>query len=64
MNNAFRATWKRWIWVSGLLAIMLSQSGCLVVGGYSSRGGWFIWPGSLGLVVLFVLLYLLLGRRG
>ncbi len=38
-------------------------SGCLVAG-YSSRGGAFVWPGGLGLVVMLVLLYFLLrGRR-
>lgn len=47
-----------------LLAMLLAmtQSGCMMVGGYSSNGGWFIWPGGLGLVVMLVLLYLLFGR--
>ena len=38
-----------------------SLTGCFVVGG-SSRGGFFIWPGSIGLIVI-VLLFLLLRRR-
>jgi len=39
-----------------------TQWGCMVVG-YSSRGGWFVWPGGLGLIVILVLLYLIFGRR-
>jgi hypothetical protein len=35
----------------------------VIAGGYSSRGGWFIWPGGLGLV-LIVLLVLFMLRRG
>ena len=37
-------------------------AGCVVVGG-SSRGGFFIWPGSLGLLLMLGLLFLLLRRR-
>jgi len=37
-------------------------TGCLVAG-YSSTGGFFLWPGSIGLVVVLLLLFLLL-RRG
>lgn len=49
-----------------LLAISLAftQSGCMVVGGYSSGGGWFLWPGGLGLIVVIALLFLFFGRRG
>lgn len=48
--------------VAGLL-LALTQTGCLVAG-YSSRGGGFIWPGGLGLVVLVLLaIFLLRGRR-
>ena len=36
--------------------------GCVVVGA-SSRGGFFIWPGGLGLVVLILLVVLALRRR-
>lgn len=45
------------------LGLALTQPSCVVVGGYSSEGGWFIWPGSLGLILLIVIL-LLLWRRG
>ena len=37
-------------------------SGCVAVG-YSSGGGWFIWPGGLGLLVVVLVLWLLLRRR-
>ena len=40
----------------------LGLSGCLAVG-YSSGGGWFIWPGGLGLIFV-VLLVVFLIRRG
>ena len=45
-------------------ALLLSGglSGCLVAG-YSSRGGGFIWPGGLGLVVLVLVVLWLLRRR-
>ena len=36
--------------------------GCLVIGG-SSRGGFFIWPGSIGLLVIILIVSLLLRRR-
>ena len=45
-----------------LLATVVSQSACVAVG-YSNRGGWFIWPGSLGLLVIVLLLYFVFGRR-
>ena len=41
---------------------MLPLSGCLVVGA-SSRGGFFVWPGGLGLLIMLGLLILLLRRR-
>ena len=47
--------------LSGFLAA-ISLTGCIVVG-YSSRGGFFLWPGGLGLVLLVLLLVFLLRRR-
>ena len=45
------------------LVAAMSFSGCIVVG-HSSGGGWFVWPGGLGLlVVVLVVLFLLRGRR-
>ena len=44
--------------------VTLPLTGCLMVGGYSSRGGWFIWPGSFGFLIILLLLFLFLrGRR-
>lgn len=48
----------------GVLAfIMLLSSGCVVVGGYSSERGWYLWPGTIVIFVIVVLLFLLLRRR-
>ena len=46
------------------LLTTLPLTGCLMVGGYNSRGGWFIWPGSFGFILVMLLLFFLLrGRR-
>jgi hypothetical protein len=45
----------------GLLTVL--SSGCVVVGGYSSERGWFLWPGSVLIFVVVVVLFLLLRRR-
>ena len=38
-------------------------TGCVAVG-YSTGGGWFVWPGGLGLLLLLLLLFFVLrGRR-
>ncbi len=39
------------------LFLAFTQSACIVAG-YSSRGGWFVWPGSLGLIFILLLFYL------
>lgn len=44
------------------LTLGLSQTAC-VVGGYSSDGGFFLWPGSIVVTILLVLLFLFLRRR-
>lgn len=43
--------------------LLLSTSGCIVAGGYSSGRGWFIWPGTLGILLLLAVLFLLFRRR-
>jgi len=43
--------------------LLLCSSGCIVAGGYSSGGGWFIWPGTLGILLVAVVLFLLFRRR-
>lgn len=50
--------------VIALLLLALTQPACIVVGGYSNRGGWFVWPGGLGLLLLVVVVLLLVRRRG
>ncbi len=45
-----------------LMLISLSCTGCVAVG-YSSGGGWFVWPGGLGLLLVVGLVILLLRRR-
>ena len=44
------------------LLLALSQTAC-VVGGYSSDGGFVLWPGSIGITIVLVLLFLFLRRR-
>lgn len=44
------------------LLLALSQTAC-VVGGYSSEGGFYLWPGSIVITVVLVLLFLLMRRR-
>jgi hypothetical protein len=41
---------------------MLPLTGCVAVG-YSSRGGLFVWPGGVGMVLLILVVFLLLRRR-
>jgi hypothetical protein len=43
--------------------LLLLSSGCVLAGGYSSDGGWFIWPGTLGILIVAAVLFLLLRRR-
>lgn len=45
----------------GLLAPAAALTGCVAVG-YSSGGGWFVWPGGIGLLVM-ILLVLFVARR-
>jgi len=46
--------------------LLLSSTGCVVVGGYSSGRGWFIWPGSIVILLIGLALILLMffRRRG
>jgi hypothetical protein len=48
----------------GLISVMLlTLPGCVVVGGYSSERGWFLWPGTIVLFFVGVILFLLFRRR-
>ena len=42
--------------------LCMGLEGCVVVGG-SSRGGFFIWPGGLGLLLMIALFVFMLRRR-
>ena len=39
------------------------QTGCVFVGGYSSEGGWYVWPGSFVITAVLILLLWLFVRR-
>lgn len=45
-----------------LLLSPFALTGCIVAGG-SSRGGWFIFPGGFGLILMILLVVFLLRRR-
>jgi hypothetical protein len=38
------------------LLLLLTSSGCIVVGGYSSGRGFWLWPGSIVLLLIGLLL--------
>jgi hypothetical protein len=46
-----------------VLLTLFSSSGCVIVGGYSSEGGWFVWPGTIVIFVVVAVCVLLLRRR-
>ena len=46
-----------------VLLLLLTSTGCIVVGGYSSERGWFIWPGTFVLLGLALVLLLVFRRR-
>ena len=46
-----------------IIALIVALQTSCVVAGYSSNRGWFIWPGSIGLVVIIALLFLFFRRR-
>jgi len=44
--------------------ILMLTSGCVVVGGYSSERGWYLWPGTIVIFLVMAVIFLLLRRRG
>lgn len=46
-----------------LLLLASLQTSCVMVGGYSSGRGFFLWPGGIVISVVVILLLLLLRRR-
>lgn len=47
----------------GTFLVIPLTSGCVVVGGYSSGRGWFIWPGTIVIFLILGLFVLLFKRR-
>ena len=45
------------------LMFALSLCGCVLVGGYRSGSGFFVWPGSLAVAVVALLLVFVFRRR-
>jgi hypothetical protein len=43
--------------------ILVALPGCVVVGGYSSERGWFLWPGTIVIFLVVAIFVLLLRRR-
>ena len=46
-----------------LVALVFGASGCVVVGGYSSTRGLWIWPGTFVFLAIGLLVIFLLRRR-
>jgi hypothetical protein len=46
--------------------LLFASTGCIVVGGYSSDRGFWLWPGSIILLIVGLLLFFLMffRRRG
>ncbi len=57
MRNAVRGT----LILAATLILCTTLTGCLVFG-YTSSGGWFIWPGSITLLIVIFLVVWLLRR--
>ena len=53
---------KKLILLSAMLSGCSLLTGCVVMG-YSSRGGLFVWPGSIAITVILLLVWLLFRRR-
>lgn len=46
-----------------LIAIVFGASGCVVVGGYSTDRGLWIWPGTFVFLAIGAVLFFVLRRR-
>ena len=49
--------------LAAILLLTGTLPGCIVAGGYSPGRGFFIWPGSFAIILVFVVFFLL-RRRG
>jgi hypothetical protein len=55
---------KAFVQKVGIVSVILMlTSGCVVVGGYSSERGWYLWPGTIVIFLVFAVLFILLRRR-
>ena len=55
---------SRAVFYAAAVFLLISPiSGCVLVGGYRSGSGFFVWPGTLGVVVVALLLIFVLRRR-
>ncbi len=53
----------RWVAVLAIGPLTgMTLCGCLVAG-YSTGGGWFVWPGSFGILLVVLLVLFLLRRK-
>lgn len=46
-----------------IIFVALFASSCVVVGGYNSERGWFLWPGTIVIFLVFAVLFFLFKRR-
>ena len=46
-----------------VIIILCLSSGCIVVGGYSSERGWYLWPGTIVIFVVVAVFFLLFRRH-
>ncbi|HET6646838.1 MAG TPA: hypothetical protein VFH01_05895 [Pyrinomonadaceae bacterium] len=46
-----------------IFVALFFSSSCVVVGGYSSERGWFLWPGTIVIFLVFAVLFFLFKRR-
>jgi hypothetical protein len=53
---------KRFSILAATLFLSPLLTGCLVAG-YSTGGGWYIWPGSIVLTLIAFVFYFLMRRR-
>ena len=60
--NRKQLTMKRSAVLMTMLAACIPLTGCVMVG-YSSRGGFFVWPGSFAFLLIGLLLWLLFRGR-
>ena len=61
IKSGYAALPRTRIGIISIILIMLP--GCVVVGGYSSERGWFLWPGTIVIFLVVAVFVVLLRRR-